>query len=596
MEATSHIGFTGLDWIIVVSVLVGTTLLASRLAKTQRNMHDFFLGGKQLPWYAVSASIVATEISTVTFISLPFVVFREGGNLTYLQLGLIGSFIARCIVGYVLVPAYYKQSEANEVYSPYDYMGQRLGEGVRRLMTLMFTIGGILGQAARVYLTALVLEIILYREFGIIADAWGIEPMLLSMCIIGSVSILWTLLGGIATVVWTDALLFLLFIVGVVVTLVTLHTHIGGGLPEAFAQGAEAGKFVFWDFDTSPTKAYTFWTALFAVTWSGVGSYGTDQMLAQRLLCCRSERDARKAIILSIFGLGITLAVALIGIGLWSYYSEFPLTGEAARLVAEKGDRIYPIFISDVIPDGLRGLVLAGAFAAAVSSMDSILAALSQTTLSGLLLPARRARLAQQGQPFDSAVEDRFAIRTSRRLIVFWGITLILCALGIEAAAAHYDSILDLALAMATYTAGGLLAGFFLALLNRPETAKGLYWSAPLSMLSVFAIVWHTPGAIHVSYGILACAIVLWSVLRLREAFRQSTLRNELVPTASFLLLCALIALVATHGYSLRRDGRIMVLAWPWYVPIGSIVAFFGAMALTPKEPSPASNGSNGPP
>ena len=528
--------------------------------------------------------IVATEISTVTFISLPFVVYQEGGNLTYLQLGLVGSFIARCIVGYVLVPAYYRQSRTGDIFSPYDYMGQRLGERVRRMMSLLFTLGGILGQAARVYLTALVLEVILHHEFSVLTALWGIEPTVLSVVTIGVVAIGWTLLGGIATVVWTDAILFLLFIAGVTLSLWTLHSSIDGGLGHALTEASHAGKLVFWDFDLDPTKAFTFWAALFAISWSGIGAYGTDHMLAQRLLCCRTENEARKAIITSVVGMGITFAVALVGVGLWSYYSAHPLTGEAARLVAERGDRIYPIFISEVIPPGLRGLVLAGAFAAAISSLDSILAALSQTTLSAVVLPRRRKRLQLRGRIEERDNEEQFALAASRRLVVFWGVTLMACAVAIESAASFYDSILSLALAMATYTSGALLAGFVIALTKRRQWVDGLMWSAPMSCLMIISLVWHQATAVALIWLILGSASLLWYLVRLRPAMRSKTGAREARPTLFFGVISVAIGCTASFAYGVQPDGSYLILAWPWYVPIGSIVALLGSKALSRPE------------
>ena len=162
--------FTWIDWGIVVAYFVATTLIGGVLAGKQATIRDFFLGGRKLPWYAVSGSIIATEISALTFVSVPFVVFSPGGNFTYLQLGVFGSFFARVIVGYVLVPAYYQR----EIYSPYDYMGHRLGPSVRSAATVLFMIGGMLAQAARVFLTAVVLRVILHNELGALAKATGI--------------------------------------------------------------------------------------------------------------------------------------------------------------------------------------------------------------------------------------------------------------------------------------------------------------------------------------------------------------------------------------------------------------------------------------
>ena len=166
--------FTWIDWLIVVGYLAFTTWLGAKMAGRQATIRDFFLGGRKLPWYAVSGSIIATEISALTFISVPFVVFMPGGNFTYLQLGVIGSFLARIIVGYVLVPAYYQR----EIYSPYDYMGNQLGGRVRSMTTVLFTLGGMLAQSARVYLTAEVVIVVLNDQL-----TWlGVNAIWLNPC------------------------------------------------------------------------------------------------------------------------------------------------------------------------------------------------------------------------------------------------------------------------------------------------------------------------------------------------------------------------------------------------------------------------------
>ncbi len=149
-ELTS--AFTPWDWLVVLLYMVFTTWLGHKLSGNQSSIRDFFLGGRTLPWWAVSGSIVATEISALTFIGVPGGVYAMQGDWTYLQWG-IGSIIARFVVGYYLVPLYYKK----EIYSPYDFMGERLGEGVRRLVTLLFSLGAILGQSVRVLGTAFIL-------------------------------------------------------------------------------------------------------------------------------------------------------------------------------------------------------------------------------------------------------------------------------------------------------------------------------------------------------------------------------------------------------------------------------------------------------
>lgn len=481
--------FTALDWSVVVAILVGTTVLGERLAGRQRSVRDFFLGGRSLPWFAVAASIVATEISAVTYISLPSVVYRDGGNMHYLQIVLIGSLLARLFVGYVLVPAYYER----EIYSPYDYVARRLGERARGMTTALFTLGGILGQSARVYLTALVLEILLAEELAILGGWTGCAPLTCAVALIGVVAVLWTWIGGIATVIWTDVVLFFLFIVGIAVSLWTVHNAlagVGSGLPEALVEGWRAGKFEVINTSTDLSQPYTLWVALFVASFGQIGPYGCDQLMAQRLFCCRGPKEARKAIVASIAAVGIIAAVALVGVALWAYYKEFPLSAASEALVLERTDRIFPIFVMEVVGPGLKGLVIVGALAAAISSLDSILAALSQTTLSTVYLPRRQRELTRRGMLRDEEdeAEAQRTLRVSRALVLGWGVVLCAAAVGVDRVADSYDSLLDLALAMAGYTGGALLGAFFLAFLPIRARGRGLVWSAPLSVLAVFAL------------------------------------------------------------------------------------------------------------
>jgi len=573
----SHAGllgsFTSLDWCVVFGVLAITTIIGERLAGKQSSMRDFFLGGRKLPWYAVSASIIATEISAVTYISLPSVVFKDGGNITYLQLGLIGSLMARMFIGYVLVPAYYER----EIYSPYDYMGARLGEGMKRVTTLLFSLGGVLGQSARVYLTAVVLEVILQQELAWVAERTGMSPLVSAVTLIGVVAVLWTWIGGIAAVIWTDAILFLLFLVGISVALFTVGQHVEGGVSGALSAGWDAGKFRFFDASTDPTKAYTIWAAVIAASWGGIGSYGTDHLMAQRMFCCKNAREARKAIIASIAAMAVTFAVTLVGVGLWAYYKEHPMTGAALEMYTAKPDRVFPIFIRDVLPAGFKGLVIAGAFAAAISSLDSIMAALSQTSLSAIYLPWRKRELQTAGIVPDEEEEARHLVRVSRVLVLVWGIVLCAAAVGVDSVAARYDSILDLALAMASYTGGALIAAFFLAFLPTGRDGSGFGWAAALSVMSVYAVVWHGSGPQIACGGFALIVLAVW-------ACTQALAGAERRPWSHTLWLVCGLVLVFCLTLFCKFDGD-KVLAWPWYIPFGSTVAFvFGWLLGRPVQ------------
>jgi solute:Na+ symporter, SSS family len=596
--------FTWADWSVVLGYLVVTTVIGGLLAGKQATIRDFFLGGRKLPWYAVTGSTIATEISAVTFVGVPAIVFASRGNFTYLQL-VIGSILARIIVGYVFVPAYYKR----EIYSPYDYMANELGGHVRTMTTCLFTLSGMLAQGARVYLTAVILDLIIGESFfGRLADATGTGTMTWSIFAIGVVAVGWTLMGGIAVVIWTDVLLFLVFFVGGFLALGFALWGLPGTWAESitymFRVGAEVdeagpwGKFTVFDFSLSPAAEFTIWTAIFANTWFCLFAYGTDQLLAQRMFCCKNESDARRAIIASSFGQVITLVMLFVGVGLFAYYTRFPLTGEAAELVAARGDRIFPIFIITVLPVGITGLLIAGIFAAAISSLDSILAALSQTSISAFYLPWRKWRLASRGQSVESdPYEDRTTVRVSRVFVVFWGVVLCGMAHVADAAArSQFPEILNLALSMAGYAGGALLAGFLLAFLRLGIDGRGFLWSGPLSVLLIFALVWHQPWAQAVCWVGGAILLITWlgqlwsSTSPTVSAERQ---RPGVLPAwAQTLVLMAGVALVlwvSAYGYfdkSVAPDGavRYTTVAWPWFVPIGSTVAFVWGWLLARRR------------
>jgi len=582
--AASGGSFTLWDWGVVVAYFALTTYIGHAMAGKQATMRDFFLGGRKLPWYAVSGSIIATEISAVTFIGVPAMVFGAGGNFTYLQLGVFGAFFSRLIVGFVLVPAYYRR----EIYSPYDYMGNKLGSVARSASTVLFSVGGILAQSARVYLTALILQVVLHSELEWLAGATGVTPFAWAVCVIGTVAVLWTLMGGISTVIWTDVMLFLVFVIGAICAFVTICYKLDGGWGELIQVGTEAGKFQFWDLRSTFTEPYTIWAAVFAATWGGLGAYGTDQLIAQRMFCCKDERAARWAIIGSSLSQLVTLAVLMVGAGLYAYYQANPLQGNALALYQENSDNIFPIFIIHTLPIGMKGLIIAGILAAAISSLDSIMAALSQTLMSAFYLPMRRRKIeAQRDREADyeinEAGEDARTVRVSRMFVLGSAVLLCLMAFVVSYVRQYYDGILNLALALATYVSGGLFAGFALAFLPLKIDGRGFAWSSVLSLFTVFALSWHQPWAKIVCISAACAMLIAWFIL-LRKRSHPTEARERFVlppwlQTLTLMVGLALMVGICYRGYfgtetNANGEMSFINLAWPWNAPVGSAVAF----------------------
>lgn len=470
--------FTWIDWLVVGGYLALTTYIGHALKGSQATIQDFFLAGRRLPWPAVCGSIIATEISALTFVGVPGMVFAANGNFTYLQWA-IGSIIARCLVGIYLVPRYY----AHGVYSPYEYMHKRLGRGAKTLTTFLFFLGSILGQSVRVLVTAIILDTVTPLDFRA------------CILIIGAFAILWTLMGGMATVIWTDVVQFGLFVGGGVLSLVWILASLDGGISQYLHVGAEAGKFKLLDLGTHPMLEYTLWVGIIAMPFQNLAAFGTDQLNTQRMFCCRTPDEAKKAMICSSFSQVITVLMLLVGAGLFAYFQQFPLEQNAQALLDQKDtDYVYPIWIVLVLPVGISGLVLAGAFAAAISSLDSILTALSQATLSLI-----------HGDSNQLAEPPRKMLLQSRLWVVFWGIALPLVAIGINEIRGDVN-LISLAFGMVAYTYGPLLGILVLALIGRKVRLFGV-WGGILFSILITLYVKADMYNLFIKFGVLTAAV-----------------------------------------------------------------------------------------
>lgn len=510
MDKAIHEHFTYVDWGVIFGYLLLTTLVGHMMRGKQGTIRDFFLGGRSLPWQAVCGSIIATEISGVTFIGVAGTLFALKGDFTYMLWG-IGSVIGRIVVAMFFVPKYYE----DEIYSPYDYMGKRLGVGVKKLATIVFTVGSILGQSVRVFVAAIPLEVVTGLRIEI------------CIIIIGLFAIGWTLMGGMRTVIWTDVMQFALFTFGGLTALIWIVNSMDGGWSEYWETATRYGRTNMWDgrwgFDS--TMEFTFWVAVLAVPFQNLTAFGVDQLNAQRMFCCKDSKSAAKALIWSSCGQLLTLLMLLVGAALFVHYDKHPFSayegrevmaitktmdvdadivkaqealdkaprighpsvpvenlqpghaGEYSALVSNvpspsKPDNVFPVWIVTQLPIGLSGLILAGIFAAAISSLDSILAALSQTTLSFIYHPEDRT---------DEELEQLNLVTKSRWLVVMWGVLLTAFTL-LLVIVAQGIPVVPLAFGMTAYTMGPLLALFLCALMGK-GSLRGLILGATISFL-----------------------------------------------------------------------------------------------------------------
>lgn len=506
-----HTHFSAWDWGIILGYLTLTTWVGHLMKGKQSTIRDFFLGGRSLPWPAVCGSIIATEISGVTFIGVPGTLFALHGNFTYLLWGL-GSILGRILVAIYFVPVYYER----EIYSPYDYIGARLGRPAKALATVLFTLGSILAQSVRVLVAAIPLQVVT-----------GL-PIWICILAIGLFAIGWTLMGGMRTVIWTDVMQFLLFTLGGLLALFWVIGHLQGGWGEFWSTASLFGRLDVWDARLRADLEFTIWVALIAVPFQNLSVFGVDQLNAQRMFCCENARAASKALIFSCFGQFLTLLMLLVGSALFVHYHANPFTPAEARILFPSGtveasveamesapllehpetgaqsrihqpaepDYVFPMWITTVLPIGLSGLILAGIFAAAISSLDSILAALSQTTLSLIYHPESRS---------EEELERLGLLWKSRLLVVAWGIVLTGFTFLLYIAREGIP-ILPLAFGMTSYTVGPLL-GLFLCSLWKVGSLRGALIGACLSLLLVLFLrtdVWILLGKAGVPIDWLA--------------------------------------------------------------------------------------------
>lgn len=420
-----------LDLVVIVAYLLCSAWLGLKLSGRQRDVKDYFIGNRQLPWWAVCLSVVATETSALTVISTPGVAYLD--NVTFLQVA-IGYLIGRVIVAFLLLPRYYR----GEMTTAYAYLGLRFGRGMQSTASVTFLFTRLLADGVRLFAAAIPMKIVL--------DSYGLEVSYFTIiALLGIVTVLYTFLGGIRAVVWVDVMQMGLYVVGGVVALAVITNSLDVNF---LAVAAEEGKTQFLDFTSNPISApYATVTAVLGGALLSTASHGADQIIVQRLLGCRSLRDAQKAVVGSAVVVFVQFALFLaVGLALYSYFER----ATVEQLGFNNSDEIFPTFIVEGLPAGLSGLLLAGIMASAMSTLSSSLSALSSSTMSDLY------------QRFSSrALTDAQGLRLGRVFTLGWGLVFI-------AAGSMFtgtdNPVIELGLSVASLTYGGLLGAFFLGL------------------------------------------------------------------------------------------------------------------------------------
>ena len=439
----SYFGFG--DWAIIIVYLAAMIVLGVWFGKDQHNTRDYFLGSRDIPWWGIGASIIATETSALTIIGVPAIAYA--GNLGFLQM-ILGYVIARVILAAVMVPHYMR----GEIFSPYQLLEQHLGREPRRLAGALFMFLEPLSAGVRVYVACIPVRLMLGD--GICSLGGIVDPIFGAILLFVALSVVYTYVGGMKAVVWTDAVQMVLFIAGGVFALTHLASMVEGGLAGGLAKAAAAGKTEWLRTDFSFGAPFNLWMGLIGGTVMVLSSHGADQLIVQRVLACRDVAEGRRALIFSaVLIFPLFLLFLLVGVMLWVFYQSHPfqIPLPESRPGIKSNDFIFPIYIVTEMPHLMKGFLIVAILAAAMSSISSAVSALASVSTMDFLKPALPGR------------DDAFFLRFSRHSTLVWAAALVFVAWLTR----EVTFVLNAAFSLRGLTSGALLGGLILALFGR---------------------------------------------------------------------------------------------------------------------------------
>jgi solute:Na+ symporter, SSS family len=469
--------FNAGDWIIILVYLLGIIALGMWFGKDQRNTRDYFLGSKNVPWWGIGLSIVAAETSALTIIGVPAMAY--GGNLAFLQM-IVGYVIARIILAVVLVPHYFK----GEIYSPYQLFANTFGPAARQTAGGFFLISETLAAGVRVYVASIPVKLMLGDK--VLGFGTG-DPILGAILLFVLLSLVYTYIGGVKAVIWTDAVQFALFLIGGVFALCYIPSLVPGGVSEVFSQAAAAGKLHWLNAAPPPGtsmlkfllgKPFNIWMGIIGGTVMVMSTHGAEQLIVQRVLACKSVSEGRKALALSaVLIFPLFLIFLLVGAMLWVFYQgpaghAFQIALPQLRPGITANDFVFPIFMMTEVPHLLKGFLIVAILSAAMSSVSSALTSLASVSTMDFvkhLCPNR---------------SEGFFLHFSKLSTVVWAGALILVA----SLSRQVEFVLNAAFALRGLTGGALLGGLALAVFWKHDRALPVVSGMLVALVTMTAV------------------------------------------------------------------------------------------------------------
>lgn len=453
-----------LDYLIIIGYLLGVTVAGVIIGAKQKSAKDYFLGGKNLSWWSVGFSIVASETSTLTFISIPGLAYKS--NFHFMQL-VFGYFIGRVIVSLVFIPAYYR----GDLETAYDFLGKRFGSSLRKFTSSVFLSTRVLASGVRLFATAIPVHLITGYDYAT------------SIFIIGAFTLVYTYVGGLKAVVAMDVVQLFIYLSGAVVSMIIIVMHLPNGLHDVAAYAtANGNKFEIFNFYIGNsigeflTAPYTIIGGVLGGTFLTMASHGTDQLLVQRLLGCESKRESQKALLLDASFIVLQFGFFLfLGSCLYAFYHGVPFQ----QLGLQSSDEIFPKFIIEELPKGFSGLVIAGVLASAMGTLASSISSLASSSYLDLF----------KNSSFQKKHSVRKEMFWSKIFTLLWGLILIGGAMLFTDTK---NPVVELGLKIASFTYGGLLGTFFLGLLFKNTNQRDAFIGFICGIIAMIVVLHYT--------------------------------------------------------------------------------------------------------
>lgn len=439
------------DLIIVLIYLISVAIVGILSGGKQKSIKDYFLGAEKIPWLAVSFSIIAAETSTLTFISIPGLAYNS--NFNFLQL-TFGFLIGRIAIAYILLPKYYQ----GEISTVYTFLEKRFGKKVRTFASVIFLFTRVASDGVRLFAAAIPLYLLL-----------NIQPIY-AIILISIIALIYTYTGGMKAIIYVDALQMMIYLGGASLIIFYTLNHINGNIFSDSALMTEKLSIInlglstrLSDFFSQP---YTLLAGIIGGGFLSMASHGTDQLIVQRLLAIQNLRKSQLAIITSGIIIIFQFAIFLfIGFLLYAFYGELNL----------KSDEILPTFVIKELPTGLSGFIIAGIFAAALSTLAGSISSLSSSTMIDLFLNNKKENLDESSKLFYSRV-----------FTILWTVFLIGSAIFFMNT---NKAVVELALSISSFTFGGMLGTFLLGIFNKEANEKIALIAFILSIAVVSIII-----------------------------------------------------------------------------------------------------------